>query len=57
MTTENAIDIVTGEIDSDEATYIKACQYLIDTGIAWTEKGYVGSKCLQMLQRGICKRS
>jgi hypothetical protein len=36
--------------------FASACQYLIDTGLAWSLQGYFGRTCSAMIERGDCHR-
>ena len=50
-----AIMIVEGAIEAeDNDTYIRACQRLIDTGLAWTLQGFFGRTCQSMIDQGHC---
>ena len=52
MIVEQQWDLV-GEQPSEDR-YIEACQYLIDTGIAWQLQGYFGRSCAAMIDAGLC---
>ena len=51
MTVEGAC----GYEASDEDTYIRACQFLIDTGLAWSLQGFFGRTCRDMIESGYCQ--
>lgn len=42
------------DIEPSEEAYIEACQFLIDTGAAWTLQGAVGRACAAMIDAGNC---
>lgn len=49
--------IVEGVYECDsEDTYIRACQRLIDSGLAWTLQGFFGRTCQHMIDEGHCSR-
>jgi len=50
MTVEGACGYET----TDEATYYRACQYLIDTGLAWSLQGFFGRTCNDAIEAGLC---
>ena len=50
MTVEGACGYET----DDKDTYVRACQYLIDTGLAWTLQGFFGRTCNDMINSGLC---
>ena len=55
MDTLKAIDIAEGiEEPKDENEFIKAWQFLIDSGMAWSLQGRFGRIAEQLIERGIC---
>ena len=42
------------EHEGDQAMYIEAWQYLIDTGYAWTLQGWYGRTAMRMIEEGTC---
>ena len=55
MDTIKAIDIAEGiEEPEDENEFIKAWQFLIDSGMAWSLQGRFGRIAKQLIEEGIC---
>ena len=55
MDTIKAIDIAEGvEEPKDENEFIKAWQFLIDSGMAWSLQGRFGRTAKQLIEEGIC---
>lgn len=55
MDTLKAIDIAEGiEEPKDENEFIKAWQFLIDSGMVWSLQGFYGRTAEQLIERGIC---
>ena len=55
MDTIKAIDIAEGfEEPKDENEFIKAWQFLIDSGMAWSLQGRFGRIAKQLIEEGIC---
>jgi hypothetical protein len=55
MDTIKAIDIAEGiEEPEDENEFIKAWQFLIDSGMAWSLQGRFGRIAEQLIEEGIC---
>jgi len=58
MTPSDAIGIAEGFIEAEnEAQYIDAWQFLIDTGLCWSLQGWFGRTAVQMIEAGICTTS
>ena len=55
MNNFNAEGIAERFIPADEDGVIKAWQYLIDTGLAWTLQGWFGRRANDLIEAGICK--
>lgn len=53
MTPINAVLIAEGEIETDQDTQIKAWQYLVDTGLAWSLQGSFGRMAQQLIDQEI----
>ena len=50
----NAVGIAEGFIEcDDEAQFIEAWQYLVDTGMAWSLQGWFGRTANSMIEQGI----
>jgi len=55
MDNYTAIGIAEGFIEcNDEDEYLRAWQYLIDTGIAWSLQGSFGRQAMRMIEAGYC---
>ena len=55
MDTMKAIDIAEGiEEPKDENEFIKAWQFLIDSGKVWSLQGRFGRIATQLIEEGIC---
>jgi hypothetical protein len=54
MTLYDAISIIDGAISADEDQFAEACQFLINTGAAWTMPGRYGRLCQWMVDDGFC---
>jgi hypothetical protein len=50
----DAVMIVEGSEEADEEKFIEACQFLIDTGMAWQLQGFFGRTCQDMINQGHC---
>jgi len=49
----NAVGIAEGYIECDnEADYLEAWQYLVDTGLAWKLQGWFGRTAKQLIHEG-----
>jgi hypothetical protein len=53
--TYTAVGIVEGIIDTDREQMIKAWQYLIDTGLAWSLQGNFGRTAHALIVAGVCR--
>ena len=54
MTPLEALDIIDDEniTLAKEATYLKAWQYLVDTGLAWKLEGRIGRQAAHLINAG-----
>jgi len=49
----NAVQIAEGVMEcDDEATYLEAWQYLVDTGLCWQLQGWFGRTAKQLIHEG-----
>ena len=54
MTNTEAVMIVEGDHDVDEATWIKAWQHLINTDLCWNLQGWYGRQAQKLIEEGVC---
>ena len=54
LTLIEAIEIAEGNNEVSEEQYIRAWQYLIDTGHAWELQGWYGRVASSLIQQGVC---
>jgi hypothetical protein len=56
MTKYEAVGIAEGFIEADsEEQIIKAYQYLVDTGLAWSLQGVFGRNANALIEQGLVK--
>lgn len=41
---------------ASEEDQVRAWQYLIDTGLAWSLQGWFGRRAVELINAGICNR-
>ena len=58
MDSFNAVGIAEGFVEcADEAQFIEAWQYLVDSGMAWSLQGWFGRTANSMIEQGILRRA
>lgn len=54
MNSFEAIEIIEGDTDADEAMILEAWQHLIDTGLVWSLQGFYGRTAARLIEQGLC---
>jgi len=57
MTIVDAVMIVEGVVEADEATQLEAWQMLVDTGTAWKLQGSFGRQARRLIDAGLIKEA